>query len=194
MKLTQAVCNTAIVPLVWKQVVPQEDDYHWAAYGDQLDWCQAQGINTCAGPLVKFDDRGLPTWLNAWQDDVDAIAAFAAEYAARVVTQFRGRVSFWNAASFSYRAHQLGLKDEEKLRIIARLFDTIRRCDTDTPLVVSFDQPWGEYLRRVPLAYAPIHIADHLVRSGLPIAAPGIGDRSRLLARRFRTARRRRAQ
>lgn len=174
MKMTASVCNTAVVPMTWRNVVPQEDDYHFEAIAEQLAWCRSQGMNTCAGPLVKLDDRGLPAWLDAWQDDVDAIAAFAAEYAARIVTQFRGQVSFWNCATFSYRAHQLGLKDEEKLRIIARIVETIRRCDTDTPLLACFDQPWGEYLRKVPMAYAPIHIADHLVRSGLPIAALGL--------------------
>lgn len=55
--------------------------------------------------------------------------------------------------------------------MIARVVETIRRLDAETPLIVSFDAPWGEYLRKTPLAYAPIHIADHLVRSGLPIAA-----------------------
>ena len=40
-------------------------------------------------------------------------------------------------------------------------------------LIVGFDQPWGEYLRRVPMGYSPLHVADHLVRSGLPIAALG---------------------
>ncbi|MBN8628133.1 MAG: hypothetical protein J0M17_21855 [Planctomycetes bacterium] len=174
MKLAQAVCNTAVVPLSWKQVVPNEDEYQWEAYAEQLDWCRTLGINTCAGPLIKLDDRGFPAWLNAWQQDVDAIAAFAAEYTAKVVTQFRGRVSFWNCASFSYRQHQLGLRDEEKLRIISRVVETIRRIDADTPLIACFDQPWGEYLRKVPMAYAPIHIADHLVRSGLPIAALGL--------------------
>lgn len=173
-KMTAALCNTAVVPLVWRNVVPEEDVYQWDAYSEQLAWCQTQGMNTCAGPLVKLDDRGFPAWLNAWQDDVDAVAAFSAEYTARVVQQFLGRVSFWNCATFSYRTHQLGLKDEEKLRVIGRVVETIRRLDAETPLIVSFDAPWGEYLRKTPLAYAPIHIADHLVRSGLPIAAFGL--------------------
>jgi len=173
-KVTAAACNTAIVPLGWKQVVPLEDEYHWDEFGTQLSWCASQGMNTCAGPLLRLDDRGFPAWLEPWKDDIDAIAAFAAEYVAKVVQQFRGRVSFWNCASFSYRPHQLGLRDEDKLRILARAVETVRRCDPDTPVLVSFDQPWGEYLRKVPLAYAPIHIADHLVRSGLPIAALGM--------------------
>lgn len=168
------LCNTAVVPLIWRNTSPAEDEYVWDPYEEQITWCRNQGMNIAAGPLLRLDERGFPDWLTAWQGDVDAIAAFSAEYVAKTVQQFRGRVSFWNVAGFSYRAQSLGLKDEDKLRIIARGIDTVRRYDADTPLIVSFDQPWGEYLRRLPLAYPPLHIADHLVRSGLPIAAIGL--------------------
>ncbi|MCE9604027.1 MAG: hypothetical protein K8U03_03895 [Planctomycetia bacterium] len=171
---TASLCNTAVVPLIWRNTSPAEDEYLWDSYNQQIQWCRSQGMNIAAGPLLRLDERGFPDWLTAWQGDVDAITAFSAEYVAKTVQQFRGRVSFWNCATFSYRAQSLGLKDEDKLRIIARAIDTVRRFDADTPLIVSFDQPWGEYLRKLPLAYPPIHIADHLVRSGLPIAALGL--------------------
>src|SRR5205807_6233075 len=115
-----------------------------------------------------------PAWLTLWQQDVSGILAFTAEYVAKVVQKFKGRVSFWHAASFTHRPDALGLRDEEKLRVVVRAVETIRRHDPDTPLIVSFDQPWGEFLRRVPVGYAPMHIADHLVRSGLPLAAIGL--------------------
>lgn len=171
---TASLCNTAVVPLIWRNTSPREDEYVWDSYEAQIQWCRNQGMNIAAGPLLRLDERGFPDWLTAWQGDVDAIAAFSAEYVAKTVQQFRGRVSFWNVASFSYRAQSLGLKDEDKLRIIAKAIDTVRRFDADTPLIIGFDQPWGEYLRKLPLAYPPLHIADHLVRSGLPIAALGL--------------------
>lgn len=169
-----SLCNTAVVPLIWRHTSPAEDEYVWDHYENQIHWCRSQGMNIAAGPLLRLDERGFPDWLTAWQGDVDAIAAFSAEYVAKTVQQFRGRVSFWNVATFSYRAQSLGLKDEDKLRIIAKAIDTVRRFDADTPLIVGFDQPWGEYLRKLPLAYPPLHIADHLVRSGLPLAAIGL--------------------
>ena len=173
-KMTAALCNTAVVPLVWRNVVPEEDVYQWDAYSEQLSWCQTQGMNTCAGPLVKLDDRGFPAWLNAWQDDVDAVAAFSAEYT-------RASCSSSSAASRSGTARRFPTARISSGSRTKKSCESSRawwkRFAGSTPIrrsVVSFDAPWGEYLRKTPLAYAPIHIADHLVRSGLPIAAFGL--------------------
>lgn len=169
-----ALCNTAVVQMVWRDVVTLEEEYRWDPYAGQIEWCRANGINVAAGPLVRLDDRGLPDWLMLWQADVDGVLAFTAEYVTSVVRKFRGAVTMWHVASYSHRTHSLGLRDEDKLRIIVRALETARRHDPDAPLIVSFDQPWGEYLRRVPMGYSPLHVADHLVRSALPLAALGL--------------------
>lgn len=169
-----AVCNTAVVPLLWRDVVSIEDEYRWSPFQEQLDWCRSHNVNVTAGPLLRLDDRGLPPWLALWHSDAAGVLSFTAEYVARVVQKFRGRVSFWHAASYSHRSETLGLKDEDKLRAVIRAVESVRRHDADTPLIVSFDQPWGEYLRKTAVGYAPFHVADHFVRSGLPLAALGL--------------------
>jgi len=168
------LCNTAVVPLVWRDVVNLEEEYSWEPYVGQIEWCRSHGINVAAGPLVRLDDRGLPDWLMLWQSDVDGVLAFTAEYVTTVVRKLRNQVTMWHVASYSHRDHSLELRDEDKLRIIVRAVETARRHDPDSPIIVSFDQPWGEYLRRLPTGYSPLHVADHLVRSGLPITALGL--------------------
>jgi hypothetical protein len=169
-----SISNTAVIPLLWRHVVSIEDEYNWAPYIAQFDWCRAQNLNVTAGPLIRSDDRGMPPWLTLWQHDVAGIMSFTSEYVSKAVQKFRGKVSFWHAAAFTHRPDSLGLKDEEKLRVVVRAVETVRRYDAETPIIVSFDQPWGEFLRRTPVGYAPLHVADHLVRSGVPIAAIGL--------------------
>lgn len=169
-----ALCNTVVAPMIWRDVVSIEDEYQWKPYQDQVDWARGHGMNVTAGPLLRLDDRGLPPWLALWHSDAAGILSFTAEYVSRVVQKFQGQVSFWNVASYSHRAESLGLKDDDKLRAVMRAVETVRRHDAETPLIVSFDQPWAEYLRRTPSGYAPFHVADHFVRSGLPLAALGL--------------------
>jgi hypothetical protein len=169
-----ALCNTAVVPLTWRNVVANEEEYHWHTYEAQIAWCRERNINVAAGPLIRLDDRGFPDWLSLWQSDVDGILAFTAEYVSHIVRRLRGQVALWHAASYVSRSNSLGLKDEDKLRIIVRALETVRRHEPDAPIIVSFDQPYGEYLRHVPMGYAPLQVADHLVRSSLPIAALGL--------------------
>jgi GH35 family endo-1,4-beta-xylanase len=168
------VCNTAVVPMVWRDVITLDDEYNWNAYSAQIDWCRQRSINIAAGPLVRLDDRGFPDSLQLWQGDVDGVLAFTSEYVSNVVRKWRGQVTMWHVASYAHRGQALALKDDEKLRIIVRALETARRDDPETPLIVSFDEPWGEYLRKMPAGYSPLHVADHLVRSGLPLAALGL--------------------
>jgi hypothetical protein len=46
--------------------------------------------------------------------------------------------------------------------------------DAKTPVVVSFDQPWGEYLGRGGWDLSPLHFADALVRAELGISGLGL--------------------
>ena len=41
-------------------------------------------------------------------------------------------------------------------------------------MIVSFDQPWGEYLSRQSFDLAPLHYADTLIRTGLGLSGLGL--------------------
>ena len=42
--------------------------------------------------------------------------------------------------------HALGLGEEARLQLAAKAITVVRQLDPTTPLVVTFDQPWAEYL------------------------------------------------
>jgi len=48
------------------------------------------------------------------------------------------------------------------------------QLDPTTPLVVTFDQPWAEYLASEQLDLAPMHFADALVRADLGLSGLGL--------------------
>src|SRR5690606_19906107 len=48
-----------------------------------------------------------------------------------------------------------------------------RRADPETPITLSFGQPWAEYMNR-EAADPPIYLADTLVRAGLGVSAIGL--------------------
>ena len=62
--------------------------------------------------------------------------------------------------------------------------ELVRSLDPDTPALVSFDQPWAEYMRQRESDFPPLHFADALVRADLGLGGPDAGDQRRLLARR----------
>ena len=81
--------------------------------------------------------------------------------------------------------HALGLDEEARLQVAAKAITTVRELDPTTPLVVTFDQPWAEYLASEQLDLAPLHFADALVRADLGPLRPRARDQRRLSSGRL---------
>jgi hypothetical protein len=64
--------------------------------------------------------------------------------------------------------------EEQRLRLVVDAVDRVRAVDQRTPLVMGFDQPWGEYIARKDQELTPMHFADTLVRGELGLAGVGL--------------------
>lgn len=162
--------NAACVPLVWREVQCGEGQLDWSVSDQQIEWCRAQGLRVCAGPLLLLDDHSLPDWLYMCEGDFETIRAFASEFVEAAVRRYRGKVHLWIAAGRVNTAEILSLSEEEKVRLAARAVELIHALDSQAELLLSFDQPWGEYLTQRPNDLPPLHFADALVRAGLGVS------------------------
>ena len=91
-----------------------------------------------------------------------------------VVERYRGKVHLWQVAARMTHGHALGLNEEARLQVAAKAINTVRQLDPTTPIVVTFDQPWAEYLAHEQLDLAPLHFADALVRADLGLSGIGL--------------------
>ena len=100
----------------------------------------------------------------------DNLLSVAADHLKTVVTRYKGQVAFWNAAGRLITGDVLGLDEEHKLRLAGQAIEVVRSVDPQSPVVVSFDQPWGEYLAHRESELPPLHFADMLVRADVGLA------------------------
>jgi hypothetical protein len=166
-----AAFNAARVPMPWGEVEAIEGRFAWSTIDSQLDWCRAQGLKICAGPLLQLDARGLPDWAYLWEDDFDNLLAAAGEFVEATVQRYRGKVDMWQCAARINSSDLLPFSEEENLRLVASLLALIAQLDPQTPVAVSIDQPWGEYMGRRAGDFPPLHFADALVRARLDLKA-----------------------
>jgi hypothetical protein len=164
-----AAFNAANVPVGWREVEAVEGRFAWAVADAQIEWCRARGLKVCAGPLVQLDHRGLPDWLCLWEGDFDSVLAFVTEFVRSTVIRYRGKIDVWQCASRINTAEVLKLTEEEKLRLAARTMELVHSLDPKAATVVSFDQPWAEYMARRDTDFPPLHLADALIRAGLDL-------------------------
>jgi hypothetical protein len=161
--------NAAAVPISWREVEAVEDTFSWETHDRQIEWCRANGLKVCGGPLLMLDGPSLPDWLCLWEGDFERILAFGSEFLQRAVNRYRGKVDVWQCAGRVNTAEILSLSEEEKLQLAARAIELVRALDPAAAAVVSFDQPWAEYLSRREMDFPPLQLADALVRAGLDL-------------------------
>ncbi len=162
--------NAAVVPACWREIEAGQESHRWDVCDRQIEWCRTRSLRVCGGPLLQLDPRSLPDWLYLYEDDFDNLLSCVTEYVRAAVARYRGKVDLWQCAGRLTSAEILSLTEEEKLRLAAGTIEMARAIDPDTPLLVSFDQPWGEYLSRREMDLPPLYFADALVRSGLDLS------------------------
>ena len=168
-KLVEA-CNIIQIPISWRSIEQREGKRNWKHTDEQLAWCQQAGLKVCGGPLLQMDDRGIPDWMVLWDGDFDNLMKLFLDHVKAVVSRYAGRVHLWQVASRVNSGKVLSLEEEQRLHLVAHALDLVRRLDPRTPTVVSFDQPWAEYLANKGDDLAPSHYADALVRADLGIS------------------------
>jgi hypothetical protein len=166
--------NMVSLPLTWKQIEAVEGRRSWKDADAQVEWAHSAGLRICAGPLLELDDRGVPDWTYLWEGDFQSLLGFMLDHVRSVVERYRGKVHLWQVAARMTHGHALGLNEEARLQLAAKAINVVRQLDPTTPLVVTFDQPWAEYLASEQLDLAPMHFADALVRADLGLSGLGL--------------------
>ncbi|MEM6776246.1 MAG: glycoside hydrolase family 10 [Planctomycetota bacterium] len=169
--------NAAAVRISWGDIETDSGKPDYDPVTQSLDACLGAGLRVIGGPLVDYQTGLLPDWLTLLEGDFDKLVSTMNQFVEGTVNQFRSRVNLWNAATSLNTAGPLGLDDEQIMRLSVGVLQTVRRCDPNTPVIMSLDQPCGEYLAKDQNGISPLHFADALLRSGLGLAGIGLNFR-----------------
>jgi hypothetical protein len=162
--------NTAEVPISWRDAETTEGNYSWTVSDAQIEWCRNHGLKVIAGPLLLLDPHALPDWFYLFEDDFESVLDFTKGFVRAAVERYRGQVDYWVCAGRVNTSDVLSLSEAERLQLVARTIELVRSLDPDTPVLVSFDQPWAEYMRQRESDFPPLHFADALNRAGLGLS------------------------
>jgi hypothetical protein len=169
-----AAFNLSAARMSWRWIESSEGKREWSDADAQIEWAHQAGMKIAAGPLLEFTDFCVPDWAYLWEGDFDALRNFMFEHVRRTVQRYRGKVQLWQIASRMCHGRALALSEEQRLQIVAQSIHVAREADPRTPMIISFDQPWGEHLAHEQLDLAPLHFADALVRADLGLSGLGL--------------------
>ncbi|MAV37893.1 MAG: hypothetical protein CMJ59_20840 [Planctomycetaceae bacterium] len=173
-KVFAGTFNSAAISINWRLLEPNPGEFQWDALDRQIEWCQRSGLRVCAGPLVQLDRQHLPDWIYLWEDSYSELQSNALRMVDQVVRRYRGRVQIWHCAARLNLDDDLSLDEQQRLMLAVAILRTIHTSDTSSPLVISFDRPWGEYLTHKQIDLSPLHFADELVRAEIGLKGLGL--------------------
>lgn len=172
-KVTDTFNSVGVTPS-WRSVETTEGKQRWTRYDAQVQWCQGRGLRLAVGPLVQLNQHFLPDWLYLWESDFENLLELLGQHIQSVVIRYRGRTNLWHCAAGLNTDEALPLSDEQRLRLAVRALEVTRKHDPRTPMVISFGQPWGEYLSDRDTDLSPLVFADTLARAELGVSAFGL--------------------
>jgi hypothetical protein len=143
---------------------------NYVPFDEQIQWATQNQFKVCVGPIVDFRTGRLPQWMVLLDENYENILRSACQHAENTVERYRGKAHIWNCAAGLNSPNQQRWSDEEVLRMAVALIETVRRADSRTPVLLSIDQPWSEYLRDNEQAISPLHFADALIRADLGLS------------------------
>ncbi len=152
------------------QVEQASGQIDYRPFDAQVDWATQQNLKISVGPLVDFRPERLPQWMILLGEDYESIVQAACKHAKNTVDRYRNRTQIWNCAVGLNSPNSMHWSDEEVLRMAVAVISTVRQADSRTPVVLTIEQPWSEYLRDNPRGISPLHFADALIRADLGLS------------------------
>jgi hypothetical protein len=150
-------------------VQASEQVFAWEATDKQFEFCAQHNLPVVGGPLVAFAEDWVPDWLYLFEGDSDNLLPTVEEFIEAAVRRYRGKVHVWCCATNVNVGNVLDLTAEDRLRLVVRSVEIVQTLDPGRPMLLGFDQPWGEYMSQAPHD-PPLYIADMLIRAGLGVS------------------------
>ncbi len=166
--------NGVAIPFSWRDIEKNPGEYDWSLVDAQVHWAQKRGLRICAGPLLQFDRHHLPDWLYLWEENFEELQTSVTRFIQQVARRYQQHVHIWNCGARLNRHGALALSEEDHLRLAVAAISSVRTIDASTPIVLSFDRPWGEYLANEPRDLSPLYFAEALSRADLGLAGIGL--------------------
>ncbi len=165
--------NTAAIAPSWHQIEADTQRVDYEVFDEQIKWAKSQGMRIVGGPLVSLQPHAIQNWMYMLHD-FDSFYQGACQFVQRTVERYCGQVSIWNVGAGLNSPNELGLTDEQTLRLAVGIVQAARRADPRTPVLITIDMPWAEYLGQRVNAISPLHFSDALLRADLGLSGIGL--------------------
>jgi hypothetical protein len=162
------------LPIPWKMVAPEENEYHWDRMDDWAQWAGHLHLPVVAGPVISFEPSCLPDWLYIWEHDYDTVRDLIYEHIEKVVSRYRNIVTMWNIVSGLHVNSHFTFSFEQLMDLTRMATMLVKKIQPHAQVMVEVRQPFGEYYAHNARSIPPMMYADLILQSAIAFDAFGL--------------------
>lgn len=155
------------LPTPWKQLAPEEGDYHWEPMESWVKWASANDVPIIAGPLVSFESSNLPDWLFIWEHDYETVRDLIYEHIERVVNRFKDKIKVWNVVSGLHINNHFTVAFDQLMDLTRMATMVVKKVQPQAKVLVEIRQPFGEYYSQNQRSIPPMMYADLMMQGAI---------------------------
>jgi hypothetical protein len=162
------------LPMLWKAIEPQEQQYAWAAIDEWVDFLRRVRVPIIGGPLVRFHEGTIPDWLYIWEHDYETVRDLLYEHINRVVTRYGSQVALWSAICGLHVNAQFSFSFDQLMDLTRMAVGLVKKNNPNGRTMIELTQPWGEYYATNQRSIPPMLYAEMVVQSGVQFDVFGV--------------------
>jgi len=162
------------LPMWWKTIEPQEQQYSWAAIDEWMDFLRRARVPVVAGPLVHFNNVAIPDWLYIWEHDYETVRDLLYEHVDRVAARYGPQVILWNVLSGLHVNAQFSFTFDQLMDLTRMTVGLVKKTNPAARTMIELTQPWGEYYANNQRSIPPLLYAEMIVQSGIQFDVFGV--------------------
>lgn len=160
--------NAAYVPVNWSQCEPIPGRYEFKALKQQLQDLIEKRVRIILGPIVRLDDELIPHTIMQSQD-FELVRRRLKQFVEALILETRDWVDIFEVFGGVNSVTDPKLPIDFQLRLTIDAIEAARQADSETPMLIGFDQPWCEGSIRDE-CISPLQCADAVVRADLDLS------------------------
>ncbi|MCK4659354.1 MAG: endo-1,4-beta-xylanase [Phycisphaerae bacterium] len=165
----------AVLPLPWKLIEPNEQEFNWKPLDKCVEWLAKHRIPIKGSGLVCFrDENCIPDWLYIWEHDFETIRNLIYDHIRRVVNRYGNFIQVWDVISGIHATRCFAFSYEQLMELTRMSAAITRQLAPQATVIVDLVSPWGEYYARDQQTIPPLLYADVVVQSGISFDAFGL--------------------
>ena len=162
------------LPMPWKQLAPEENEYRWGEMDAWAAWAQDTRKVVIAGPVISFEPSCLPDWLYIWEHDYDTVRDMIYEHIEKVVERYKNVVSAWNIVAGLHVNSHFTFNFEQLMDLTRMATMLVKKLQPQAQVIVELRQPFGEYYAKNARSIPPMMYVDLLIQSSIQFDAFGV--------------------